>query len=200
MSQHDDIDIVRELLQLLSLIQEIRPPPHIPQAHFGTFLLLCCWHIWKRRNNTVFRDDRTTLAGALLKHRISTALLRRKNMALECYSCVLCLLDETLMHLFFHCPFALACWNTLWLAHLVESELLQTLAVFRDHLQRPFFMEIIISMCWAIWSSRNDNIFRSIQHSLASCKFIFRKGLALVKLRAKGNYQPMLDQWLNSFV
>jgi hypothetical protein len=46
-------------------LQEIRPPPHIPQAHFGTFLLLCCWHIWKRRNNTVFRDDRTTLAGAL---------------------------------------------------------------------------------------------------------------------------------------
>jgi hypothetical protein len=26
---------------------------------------LCCWHIWKRRNNVVFRNDRITLNAAL---------------------------------------------------------------------------------------------------------------------------------------
>jgi hypothetical protein len=36
-----------------------------PSKHFGTFMLLCCWHIWKRRNNAVFREDRLTITGAL---------------------------------------------------------------------------------------------------------------------------------------
>jgi hypothetical protein len=39
-------------------------------------LLLCCWHIWKRRNNTVFRDDRTTLAGALAACKMEANLWR----------------------------------------------------------------------------------------------------------------------------
>lgn len=46
-------------------IQDITPPPNTPGKHFGTFLLLCCWHIWKRRNNTVFRSDRNTIAATL---------------------------------------------------------------------------------------------------------------------------------------
>jgi hypothetical protein len=43
-------------------LQQITPPTHIPAKHFQTFLLLCCWHIWKR---TVFRNDRTTIQGTL---------------------------------------------------------------------------------------------------------------------------------------
>jgi hypothetical protein len=46
-------------------LKQITPPTHIPTKHFETFLLLCCWHIWKRRNNTVFRNDRTSLQGTL---------------------------------------------------------------------------------------------------------------------------------------
>jgi hypothetical protein len=38
-------------------------PTHIPRRHFGIFLLLCCWHIWKWRNNVVCRNQRTTLNG-----------------------------------------------------------------------------------------------------------------------------------------
>jgi len=44
----------------------------------------------------------------LLKDRLNTReLLRRKTMELENYNCALCFLntDESLMHLFFHCPF-----------------------------------------------------------------------------------------------
>jgi hypothetical protein len=47
---------------------------------------------------------------------------------------------------------------------------------------------------------RNDSIFMNLQHSVASCKYTFRKELALAKLRAKDNFQTGLDQWLNSFV
>jgi len=49
----------------IEAIKEIQAPSHIPAKYFTTFLLLCCWHIWKRRNNNIFRDERTTLSAAL---------------------------------------------------------------------------------------------------------------------------------------
>jgi hypothetical protein len=49
----------------IQALRDIQPPPHIPEKFFTTFLLLCCWHIWKRRNNFVFRNDRITLNAAL---------------------------------------------------------------------------------------------------------------------------------------
>lgn len=139
----------------------------------------------------------------LLKDRLSTrALLRRKNMYLECYNCVLCHLntEESLMHLFFDCPFAMACRNVLGFAHLIQNDHLAMLSAFKDHFQRPFFMEVFISMCWAIWTTRNDSIFRNLQYSVSSCVTILCEELALVKLRTKDKYQPMFDQWLVSFV
>lgn len=52
----------------------------------------------------------------VLKDRLSAReLLRCKNMFLDDYNCVLCShgVEESLFHLLFHCPFAMACWNTL---------------------------------------------------------------------------------------
>jgi len=118
--------------------------------------------------NSYCQPKRKFFFWLLLKDRLSTrALLKRRNMELESYSCVLCHFDtdETLMHQFFQCPFAMCCWNTLGLAPLIQDDLLDTLSAFRLHLQQPFFMEIIICMCWAIWTARNDNIFGNIQHS-----------------------------------
>lgn len=121
---------------------------------------------------------------------------------LENYNCVLCHLgtEESVLHLFLDCPFAMSCWDILGLAHLIQGNLLNTISEFKFHIHHPLFMEIIVSLCLAIWSARNDLIFRNIQHSVASCKFIFRKELALVKLRAEDHYQPELDQWLSSLV
>ena len=56
------------------------------------------------------------LGWLMLKDRLSIReLLRRKNMELQDYNCVLCngLIEESLCHLFIHCPFATSCWN--WL-------------------------------------------------------------------------------------
>jgi hypothetical protein len=64
----------------------------------------------------------------------------------------------------------------------------------------PIFMEIVISMLWAIWMQRNDCIFKNLQHSIQNCKIIFRKELAWLKLRAKEDYKLLLDAWLHSFV
>ena len=56
------------------------------------------------------------LGWLMLKDRLSIReLLRRKNMELQDYNYVLCngLIEESLCHLFIHCPFATSCWN--WL-------------------------------------------------------------------------------------
>jgi hypothetical protein len=55
-------------------------------------------------------------------------------------------------------------------------------------------------MFWAIWSIRNDAIFRNQHHSLQSCKFIFKQELAWVKLRAKRDLSTQLQLWLDNFV
>jgi hypothetical protein len=36
----------------------------------------------------------------------------------------------------------------------------------KDNLQTQFFMPAIILLCWAIWSARNNVIFRGVQPSL----------------------------------
>jgi hypothetical protein len=40
-----------------SAIHETAAPSHIPDKHFPTFVVLCCWQLWKRRNGVVFRSQ-----------------------------------------------------------------------------------------------------------------------------------------------
>jgi hypothetical protein len=77
----------------------------------------------------------------------------------------------------------------------VESILLS----FRTQLQGPFFMEIIVTTCWAIWTMCNDAIFNNLSPSVHSCKQVFKE-FALVILRAKSKFHPSIDSWLEVFV
>lgn len=101
-------------------------------------------------------------------------------MYLEDYNCAICSLstEETLLHLFLDCPFAMQCWNTLGLSVQIFADPLDTITSFRMQLGVPFSMEIIISMSWTIWSVRNDAIFRNIQPTLPSAKRHFRSDFA----------------------
>lgn len=123
-------------------------------------------------------------------------------MALESYNCVLCQMnvEESLLHLFLQCLFALSCWNMIGLAHLVQGDICGTVTMFRNHLQNPFSFEIIVAMFWAIWSARNDVIFRNLQHRLQTCKVVLKSELARVKLRVTKDSQPQLQLWIDSFV
>ena len=138
----------------------------------------------------------------LLKDGLSTrALLRRRNMALPDYSCVLCTsaLDETLVHLFIHCPFAQACWASLGLIVGFDDPFV-TLEPLKLQLGVPFFMEIIILMCWCIWMQQNDLIFKGIQPNQVSCLQHFKKEFALVILRAKARFKSPMSIWLEALV
>jgi hypothetical protein len=133
----------------------------------------------------------------VLKDRLSTrALLRRKGMHLEDYDCVFCTLhiEEDLIHMLFHCPFAMACWYSLNVLLPNSEDISTILESIRDQLRVTFFMEIIVTMCWAIWIMRNDIIFRNLAHSVQRCKGVFRQEFALVILRAKARIHPHIDQ------
>lgn len=139
----------------------------------------------------------------VLQDRLNTrALLKRKHMPLPDYQCVFCDsgIDEDIFHLLFHCPFSLACWSNLQLIIPNSQDVGFIVESIKRQLHLPFSMEVLITMCWSIWSMRNDVIFRNIPHSVNRCKQVFKKEFALVILRAKAKYQPHIDLWLQSFV
>jgi hypothetical protein len=123
-------------------------------------------------------------------------------MDLDDYNCVLCTLniEEDLLHMLFHCPFAMACWYSLQVFIPNSEDISIILESLKDQLRVPFFMEIIITMCWSIWMMRNDIIFRNLAHSVQRCRIVFRNEFALVVLRAKARLHPFIDQWLDNFV
>ena len=130
------------------------------------------------------------------------ALLHHKRLHLPSYHCVLCFLavEEDLSHLFFHCPFSIACWGILQIVVPNTLDTFQVFETFKDQLQLPFFIYVIITMCWATWTSCNDKIFGGIDNSISRCKAIFCKEFAQVILRAKKTLQPHLSSWLQAFV
>jgi hypothetical protein len=121
-------------------------------------------------------------------------------MHLPDYTCVLChlLVDEDLAHLLFHCPFATACWFSISMVIPGTSDPGLIVESLRAQLGQPFFMEIVVTMCWSIWMMRNDVIFKGLPHSIQRCKDVFRKEVAVVKFRAKSDIRPSLDLWLQS--
>ena len=136
----------------------------------------------------------------LLNDRLSTReLLKRKNMALPSYSCVCCTLsvEESVFHLFINCPFAHLCWSSIGLV-VGQDDAFITLENLRTQLGVPFFMDIIITMCWCIWMQRNDLIFRGIQPTQDQCHRHFGMEFSLVILRAKANQKQFMSSWLEA--
>ena len=96
-------------------------------------------------------ETQNLLFWLLMQDKLSTIeILRRRITVLEDYGCAVCRtgLEETVEHLFLKCPFSIQCWASLNLNSPINLQHLQILEVFRTRLQVPFFMEIIISMCY----------------------------------------------------
>lgn len=152
---------------------------------------------YKWIRNSSCQNKRKIFFWLILKDRLSTrALLLRKYMHLPDYTCVLCHSNvvEDICHLFFHCPFAMACWSAIQVLVPNLQDPCQLVQSFRDQLRLPFAMEVIITMCWSIWMARNDLIFRGLPHSVQMCKMTFKE-FALVKLRARTDLHPTMDLW-----
>jgi hypothetical protein len=111
-------------------------------------------------------------------------------------------IEEDLHHLFSGCSFAsavstvqifLSRMTTTWKSSWIVSRL--------SYIYDPcFFMEIMITMCWVIWTMRNDTIFKTIPHSVQRCKLIFNEEFALVILKAKTKFHPHIKLQLEAYV
>lgn len=119
-------------------------------------------------------------------------------MHLPSYNCVLCSLSskEIVQHLFLECEMAKACWNLFAITIDLSLDPLQIFESFRMQLNVSFFMEVIIIMCWSIWTIRNDVIFRGMPACVQRYLDIFRRTFGFLLWRAKKKYFPAIELWL----
>lgn len=63
-------------------------------------------------------------------------------MELEDYNCPLYigLIEESLVHLFFGCPFASLCWNWIQINASEHLDTFQNLELIKEQLHVPFFL------------------------------------------------------------
>ncbi|TVU44600.1 hypothetical protein EJB05_04045, partial [Eragrostis curvula] len=57
-------------------IWKLPKPDHIPALHFDCYILLCCWQIWKHRNDVVFNDLQPFLSRLQMQCKEGAALWR----------------------------------------------------------------------------------------------------------------------------
>lgn len=139
----------------------------------------------------------------LLRDRLNSRnLLRRKNMDLEDYSCVLCNFgcEETCFHLFFECPFSRDCWATIPINWNLNLSPLDMILQARADFDSTIFREIIITACWVIWNTRNKIIFDNGQKNADQWKRQFRDELGLVCTKAKGSRSTLLSAWRDNYL
>ncbi|PNT60648.1 hypothetical protein BRADI_5g02904v3 [Brachypodium distachyon] len=128
-------------------------------------------------------------------------MLQKKNFHLQDYNCILCnqYRLETRDHLFFSCPFALACWKYICPTFMPQQSVHDNIMGIKKELQVPFHMEIITAVNWSIWRTRNDYIFNGISPSLYRCRRIFKDELNLVFHRAKRKKYHAMQSWIENF-
>jgi hypothetical protein len=137
----------------------------------------------------------------LLRDRLNRNILRRKNMELEDYSCVLCNSgqEETSFLLFFECPFSQTYWNTIHINWNLNLSPLDMVIDARESFGSNIFREIFITACWCIWLIRNGIIFDNEQGSISAWKRHFKTELGYVCVKAKPSRQDQLKACRDSF-
>jgi hypothetical protein len=136
----------------------------------------------------------------LRDHLSSRNMIRRRGMFLEEYSCVLCQLavEETTMHLLFHCPFSKDCWKLVNFQYDDNLSIPQLFQAWKSLLNVDFALDLFILFCWGIWMVRNDVIFRNKSPEVDDCKrYITMEALHLLH-RSKSRITPHLETWISS--
>lgn len=114
----------------------------------------------------------------LLRDRLNTRImLARKNFHVPSHDCVLCTgqVEETLVHLFFTCPFSQWCWRFLDISWNLTLSVQDMIQEGKGKLRLKSFKEIVVVAAWTIWNYRNKIIFDNGILSLAAWKEEFKE-------------------------
>ena len=137
----------------------------------------------------------------LLADRLNTRnMLRRRHFNIgNNYSCLLCnsAPEETVEHLFFHCPFSRECWSELGFSWGPANNRLTMVSFGKDNWNAPLFMEIFTTAAWSIWKERNRLLFEGFPHSLTSWKVRFKEDFSLLQYRTKSSLHPYIFSLVN---
>jgi hypothetical protein len=104
--------------------------------------------------------------------------------------------EETLIHLFWSCPFADHCWDFICPTRDKNLSVLESIEDIKMKIGLPFSMDIIIVATWSLWIVRNNNIFNNIRPSFSSWKAIYLQELRLISFRMKKKHVESFKEWL----
>lgn len=131
-----------------------------------------------------------------IDHLNTRNMLKRRHyrIANDDYGCILCATspEETLVHLFFHCPFSKDCWRTLGVVWPNDNCTLRLVHSGREVWGQPMFMEMFVVAAWGIWKERNDKLFRGVTPSHGSWLTRFKRDFALLVHRANPRLEPFI--------
>lgn len=139
----------------------------------------------------------------LLHDRANTRnLLHRKSFHLPSYKCELCntSTEETSLHLFWDCPFALECWDCVTLHRKRGISVMDEIMLAFQELPPKFAMEIIIMACWNIWIQRNSKIFKNLPYSFVAWRRQLNVDLLLIKGKIKHKHRETYSTWIDQYL
>jgi hypothetical protein len=63
---------------------------------------------------------------------------------------------------------------------LLDALVISFIMGLKYEIRQPFFLEILVIVCWAIWVIRNDFIFNGADPSVYRARGTFKKEMALL--------------------
>lgn len=118
------------------------------------------------------------------------------------YHCALCAdnTEETILHLFWNCPFALHCWDKIIPDRKRGISVLDEIQMAIQQLPQSIAMGIIIMGCWGLWCIRNDKIFRFAAPHIEGWCYYLQEGLRAVQIRAKQAKAHRIRVWIEQYL
>ena len=103
---------------------------------------------------------------------------------------------NSILHLFFTCPFAHQCWHNLGMNWNLHVDPMSMILEARNNFTHLFFMEVFAICCWNIWSRRNDLIFNNVPVSFRKWKANFKEEFTLHVHTVKEVDNTIWQSWI----
>ncbi|XP_073354904.1 uncharacterized protein [Aegilops tauschii subsp. strangulata] len=155
--------------------------------------------LWKAKSPIKFKVfrwlpmvDRMNTRNKLKRHHYN---IQNNN-----YACLLCNQppEETVEHLFFHCPFSVQCWAKLGITWPSYDNRLRLIHAGKQQWSQPLFLDIFMLSAWSIWKERNNEHFRRVPHSFSSWLACFKSLVELLVHNCKQELHPFISMFPHS--